>query len=49
MPRITWIAIGTALGASIGVGMHNLPAGIGIGLATGIALSLVGGGSGNGS
>ena len=32
------------MGASIGVGMHDVGAGIGIGLATGIALSLAGGG-----
>ena len=44
MRRITWIAIGTVMGASIGVGMHNVGAGIGIGLAMGIALSLAGGG-----
>lgn len=49
MPRVTWIAIGTAMGASIGVGMHEVAAGIGIGLATGIALSLVRRSGGEGS
>jgi len=49
MSQITWIAIGTAMGASIGVGMHEVAAGIGIGLATGIALSLVRGSGGKGS
>jgi hypothetical protein len=49
MPRITWIAIGTVMGASVGVGTHEVAAGVGIGLATGIALSLVQGSGGKGS
>lgn len=37
----TWIAIGIAIGAALGVGYHSIWAGMGIGAVFGIALALV--------